>query len=422
MTTSDSSPKLAVAPDQRLGSFGSFGGQYVPEVLMSALAELEAAYEEARSDPAFQRELGRLEKSYSGRPTPLYAAERLTAERGRAPILLKREDLAHTGAHKINNALGQALLAVRMGKKRIIAETGAGQHGVAAATVCARFGLDCVVYMGEEDVARQSLNVLRMRLLGAQVVPVASGSRTLKDAINEAMRDWVTNVDSSYYMLGSVVGPHPYPGMVRDFQSVIGREARQQCLEQLGRLPGQVVACVGGGSNAAGMFYPFLRDTAVRLVGVEAGGRGEGLGQHAATLVRGQPGVLHGARSFVLQDEDGQIATTHSISAGLDYPGVGPEHAFLHTSGRAQYVTADDRQALEAFELLSRLEGIIPAMESAHAVAVACELSARAEADDLVLVNLSGRGDKDLDIYSEATRSRNGPGHAPHSRPLGMVP
>lgn len=408
--------------ERNSGRFGPFGGQYVPEVLMSALSELEAAYEAACIDAGFQRDLSRLERSYVGRPTPLYLAERLTAERGRAPIVLKREDLAHTGAHKINNALGQALLALRMGKRRVIAETGAGQHGVAAATVCARFGLECVVYMGEEDVARQSLNVLRMRLLGARVVPVTAGSKTLKDAINEAMRDWVTNVDSSYYMLGSVVGPHPYPGMVRDFQSVIGREARGQCLEIFGRLPSHVVACVGGGSNAMGIFHPFVQDQEVQLVGVEAGGRGEGLGDHAATLVRGEPGVLHGAKSFVLQDADGQIASTHSVSAGLDYPGVGPEHAYLHVTGRARYVAAGDRQALEAFELLSRLEGIVPAMESAHAVAVACEVSAQSGPEELVLVNLSGRGDKDLGIYAEATETPGVRGQPVPSRSLGLVP
>ncbi len=402
-------------PPQR-GRFGPFGGQYVPEVLMSALAELEEAYDAAMKDPAFGAELTRLERSYVGRPTPLYPAERLTEAVGRGPILLKREDLAHTGAHKINNALGQALLAVRMGKRRIVAETGAGQHGVAAATVCARFGLECVVYMGEEDVARQSINVHRMRLLGARVVPVASGSRTLKDAINEAMRDWVTNVDTSYYMIGSVVGPHPYPIMVRDFQSVIGREARAQCLESYGRLPDYVVACVGGGSNAMGIFHSFIQDAEVGLIGVEAGGRGERLGENAASLVHGEPGVLHGAMSYVLQDEDGQIASTHSISAGLDYPGVGPEHAHLHATGRARYLVADDRRALEAFELLSQLEGIVPAMESAHAVAIACELSARSSPEELILVNLSGRGDKDLDIYLGAT------GRLERSTPPGMAP
>ncbi len=422
MATLDSSLRTTGEAEGIQGRFGPFGGRYVPEVLMGALTELEVAYQDARNDSTFHEELARLERSFSGRPTPIYEAERLTSERGRAPILLKREDLAHTGAHKINNALGQALLAVRMGKKRIIAETGAGQHGVAAATVCARFGLQCVVYMGAEDVERQSLNVLRMKLLGAEVVPVASGSRTLKDAINEAMRDWVTNADTTFYMLGSVVGPHPYPSMVRDFQSVIGIEARQQCLDRFGRLPSHVVACVGGGSNAAGIFHPFIQDSDVRLIGVEAGGKGEGLGQHAATIVRGQPGVLHGARSYVLQDENGQIANTHSVSAGLDYPGVGPEHAYLHATGRARYVTADDRQALEAFELLSRLEGIIPAMESSHAVAIGCEISAMADHDDLVLVNLSGRGDKDLDIYAEATSPRDVKSGSSQGRRLGMIP
>lgn len=389
---------------ERLGNgrFGPFGGQYVPEVLMPALAELVDAYEAARGDAGFWEEMAGLGRSYVGRPTPLYPAERLSAQVGRALLLLKREDLAHTGAHKINNALGQALLAVRMGKKRVIAETGAGQHGVAAATVCARFGLQCVVYMGEEDVERQSINVLRMRLLGAEVVSVRSGSRTLKDAINEAIRDWVTNVDSTYYMIGSVVGPHPYPTMVRDFQSVIGTEARAQCLEGYGRLPNHVVACVGGGSNAIGIFHAFVGDHGVGLVGVEAGGRGDGLGDNAATIVHGEPGVLHGARSFLLQDENGQVASTHSVSAGLDYPGVGPEHAYLHSVGRARYVVADDREAVEAYERLSRTEGIIPALESAHAVAVACELSARSNPDELILVNLSGRGDKDLGIYSKS--------------------
>ena len=420
--THNSEPRIQNAA----GRFGPFGGQYVPEVLMSALSELEAAYEDAQCDDAFRRELTRLESCYTGRPTPLYPAERLTRERGRALILLKREDLAHTGAHKINNAVGQALLAVRMGKRRIIAETGAGQHGVAAATVCARFGLQCVVYMGEEDVERQSLNVLRMKLLGAQVVSVASGSRTLKDAINEAMRDWVSNVDSSYYMIGSVVGPHPYPTIVRDFQAVIGREARKQCLEAYGKLPTHVVACVGGGSNAMGIFHPFVEDTDVELVGVEAGGRGDGLGEHAATIVHGAPGVLHGAKSYLLQDEAGQIASTHSVSAGLDYPGVGPEHAYLHATGRARYVAASDTDAVEAFELLSRTEGIIPALESSHAVALGCRISAEAQPNDLVIVNLSGRGDKDLGIYEEVTGMRKeSNGHAKHghngSRPFRVV-
>jgi len=391
-------------PTGDLGRFGPFGGRYVPEVLMSALAELEAAYTAACSDESFWRELSRLERDYVGRPTPLYPAERLTADRGGGKILLKREDLAHTGAHKINNAVGQALLAVRMGKRRIIAETGAGQHGVAVATVCARFGLECVIYMGEEDMARQSINALRMRLLGARVEPVSSGSKTLKDAINEGIRDWVTNVDSSFYMMGSVVGPHPYPTIVRDFQSVIGREARAQCLDDYGRLPAQIVACVGGGSNAMGIFYPFLEDQGVRLVGVEAGGRGAGPGENAASIAYGRPGVLHGAKSLLLQDNDGQVLSTHSISAGLDYPGVGPEHAYLHATGRAHYVVASDQQALEAFELLSRTEGIIPAMESAHAVAIGLEISSRSAPDDLILINLSGRGDKDLGIYAEAHR------------------
>lgn len=396
---------MVTEPDTpRSGRFGPFGGQFVPEVLMPALRQLSDAYEAAQVDPSFQMELVKLGKSYVGRPTPLYPAERLTRESGKALILLKREDLAHTGAHKINNALGQGLLALRMDKKRIIAETGAGQHGVAAATVCARFGLECVVYMGEEDVRRQAINVLRMRLLGAQVVPVTSGSRTLKDAINEAIRDWVTNVDSTHYMIGSVVGPHPYPIMVRDFQAVIGREARAQCLESYNRLPTHVVACVGGGSNAMGIFHPFQMDEGVALVGVEAGGRGQGLGENAASIVYGRSGVLHGAMSLLLQDDDGQISSTHSVSAGLDYPGVGPEHAYLHSIGRAQYIAVGDDQALDAFELLSKTEGIIPALESAHAVAASCELSARSSSEDLILVNLSGRGDKDLDIYSQSGR------------------
>ncbi len=409
------------APDRK-GLFGGFGGQFVPEVLMSALMKLERAYEEARQDTAFREELSRLERCFSGRPTPIYPAERLTAALGRGLILLKREDLAHTGAHKINNALGQALLAVRMGKHRVIAETGAGQHGVAAATVCARFGLQAVVYMGQEDIARQAINVQRMKLLGAEVVPVNSGTRTLKDAINEAMRDWVTNVDSSYYMIGSVVGPHPYPTMVRDFQSVIGLEARAQCIESFGRLPDMVVACVGGGSNAMGIFHPFIQDAGVRLVGVEAGGRGSGLGDHAATICRGEVGVLHGAKSYLLQNADGQVATTHSVSAGLDYPGVGPEHSHLHAIGRAEYCSASDQEALYAFEQLSLLEGITPAMESSHAVAAACALSRAASPDELILVNLSGRGDKDLGIYAEARAGRAGTQREPRRQTLGMVP
>lgn len=406
MATTDSRPARETGAPGR-GRFGPFGGQYAPEVLMSSLEELDRAYEEARGDRAFLDELSRLERDYVGRPTPLYPADQLTARCGGGRILLKREDLAHTGAHKINNALGQALLAARMGKTRVIAETGAGQHGVAAATVCARLGLECHVYMGEEDIERQTLNLLRMRLLGATVVPVASGSRTLKDAINEAIRDWVTNVDTTYYMIGSVVGPHPYPTMVRDFQSVIGREARQQCLEQFGRLPDHVVACVGGGSNAMGIFHSFVQDEAVRLVGVEAGGKGHGPSENAATIKYGTLGVLHGACSLVLQDENGQVASTHSISAGLDYPGVGPEHAYLHSIGRAEYVEASDREALDAFELLSRTEGIIPAMESAHAVAAAVQIAARSKREELILVNLSGRGDKDLGIYAQATEGES---------------
>jgi len=385
------------------GRFGEFGGQFVPETLMPALEELEAAYERLRRDPGFLHELAVLERDYSGRPTPLYHARRLSERAGGAQIYLKREDLAHTGAHKINNALGQGLLARHMGKPRIIAETGAGQHGVATATVCAMLGLECVVYMGEEDVRRQALNVQRMRLLGSEVRPVAAGSRTLKDAINEAIRDWVTNVATTYYLIGSAVGPHPYPRMVRDFQSVIGREARAQMLERLGRLPDVVVACVGGGSNAIGMFYPFIEDEEVRLLGVEAGGRGSGPREHAATLAYGRVGVLHGARSYVLQDEDGQITETHSISAGLDYPGVGPEHSYLKSIGRAEYVTCPDDEALRAFQLLCETEGIIPALESAHAVARAVSVASTLPDDAIVLVCLSGRGDKDLDIYLRAT-------------------
>jgi tryptophan synthase beta subunit len=369
---------------------------------MPAHARLAAAYEEARADPAFQEELSSLLRHYVGRPTPLYHARKLTEAAGGAQIYLKREDLAHTGAHKINNALGQGLLARRMGKRRIIAETGAGQHGVATATVCAMLGLNCIVYMGEIDVARQSLNVFRMKLLGAEVRPVRSGSRTLKDAINEAIRDWVTNVETTYYLIGSVVGAHPYPTIVRDFQSVIGREARAQCLEQAGRLPTAVVACVGGGSNAMGIFHPFLDDRDVRLIGVEAAGHGLETGRHAATLTAGRPGVLHGARSYLLQDEHGQVLEAHSISAGLDYPGVGPEHAYLKDAGRAQYVAVTDGQAMEGFQLLCRTEGIIPALEPAHAIYAAVELARSMSPDDLVLVNLSGRGDKDMGTVAGA--------------------
>ena len=394
----------AALPDDR-GRFGTFGGQYVPETLMPALAELERAYRQAQQDEGFRRELEPLLREYAGRPTPLYFARRLTERSGGARIYLKREDLAHTGAHKINNALGQGLLARRIGKARVIAETGAGQHGVAAATVCAMLGLECVVYMGAEDIQRQALNVFRMRLLGAEVRPVASGSRTLKDAINEAIRDWVTNVESTHYLLGSVVGPHPYPMLVRDFQSVIGREAREQMLEAEGRLPDYAVACVGGGSNAIGLFHPFYADESVRFVGAEAAGRGLSTGAHAASLAAGRPGVLHGASSYLLQDAAGQVVETHSISAGLDYPGVGPEHAFYKDSGRAQYVAVTDQQALEGFTLLCQTEGIIPALESAHAVYQAAELAGTLPRDAIVLVCLSGRGDKDIDIVARALGS-----------------
>ena len=386
------------------GHFGEFGGTFVPETLMPALAELQAAYAEAQAAPEFGRELDGLLRTYVGRPTPLTYAARLSAHvsggRPGPKVYLKREDLAHTGAHKINAALAQALLARRMGKRRIVAETGAGQHGVATATACAQLGLDCVVYMGSEDVRRQSLNVFRMKLLGADVRAVDAGSRTLKDAINEAIRDWVTNVRSTYYLLGSVVGPHPYPAMVRDFQSVIGREARAQMLEAEGRLPTVAVACVGGGSNAMGLFAPLLDDP-VRLVGVEAAGEGLA-GRHAATLVAGRPGVLHGARSYLLQDEWGQVLEAHSISAGLDYPGVGPEHAWLKVSERAEYVAVTDTEALAAFQLLCQTEGIIPALESSHAIAQLSKLCPQLATDDLVVVNLSGRGDKDMGTVAAA--------------------
>jgi tryptophan synthase beta chain len=382
------------------GHFGPYGGRYVPEVLMAPLEELETAYLAARQDPAFQAELDGLLRTYAGRPTPLYFAQRLTGQLGGARIWLKREDLLHTGAHKINNCLGQALLARRMGKRRIIAETGAGQHGVATATVCALMGFECVVYMGEEDMRRQRLNVFRMRMLGAKVVAVTSGSRTLKDAISEAMRDWVTNVGDTHYLLGSVLGSHPYPMMVRDFHKVIGEEARRQILEAEGRLPDTIFACVGGGSNAIGIFHAFLDDRAVRLVGIEAGGRGEAIGEHAARYRGGAPGVLQGAYSVVLQDADGQIALTHSVSAGLDYAMIGPEHAWLHDQNRAEYTAASDAEALAAARLLSRTEGIIPALESAHAVAEAVRRAPSA-AGAIFLVNVSGRGDKDIDIYRE---------------------
>ena len=391
-----------VFPDAR-GRFGDFGGKFVPESLMSALDELEQAYQAASNDPDFARTLAEQERTYTGRPTPLYFADRLSRRAG-ARVYLKREDLAHTGAHKINNALGQGLLAQRMGKRRIIAETGAGQHGVATATVCAKLGLECIVYMGEEDIRRQSLNVFRMKLLGAEVRPVSSGSRTLKDAINEAIRDWVTNVETTHYLIGSAVGPHPYPRIVRDFQSVIGRETKAQAREAEGRLPDVVVACVGGGSNAIGMFYPFAGDTSVRLIGVEAGGSGVASGKHSATLVAGRPGVLHGALSYLLQDAHGQVIETHSISAGLDYPGVGPEHSYLKATGRAAYVSCDDDAALRAFQTLSQEEGIIPALESSHAVAHVLAMSERGELqpDQFVVINLSGRGDKDINTVAAA--------------------
>ena len=382
-------------PDAQ-GHFGRYGGKFVPETLMHPLEELEQAYLKAKVDPTFQAELNRLFHEYSGRPTPLFCAERLTQRLGGAKIYLKREDLNHTGAHKINNCLGQALLAKRMGKKRIIAETGAGQHGVATATVCALLNLECEVYMGEEDMRRQELNVFRMRLLGAKVHKVTSGSKTLKDAINEAIRDWVTNVRHTYYLLGSVLSSHPYPMMVRDFQAVIGREARAQILKKEGRLPDTLVACVGGGSNSIGLFYAFLKETTVTMVGVEAGGRGQQLGEHAARFNGGKPGILQGTYSYVLQTQEGQIATTHSVSAGLDYASVGPEHAYLHDVGRIRYSSVDDEEALEAFHLLSRTEGIIPALESAHAVAEAVRLAPTLSCNHLMIVNLSGRGDKDV--------------------------
>lgn len=396
-------PATITLPDAR-GRFGEFGGAYAPETLMPALDELKDAYAGARRDPAFGTTFDQLLRDYVGRATPLYFAEALTAHAGGARIFLKREDLAHTGAHKINNALGQGLLARRMGKKRIIAETGAGQHGVATATVCAKLGMECIVYMGEVDIARQAPNVARMRLLGAEVRPVSSGSRTLKDATNEAIRDWVTNVRDTFYIIGSVVGMHPYPMLVRDFQSVIGRETRVQAQEpdQIGRLPDAVVACVGGGSNAIGIFYPFLQDDGVELIGVEAAGHGVASGQHAATLSAGRIGVLHGSKSYLLQDEAGQVIEAHSISAGLDYPGVGPEHAYLKDSGRATYVAVTDDEALEGLQLLCRTEGIIPALETAHAVYHAVKVAAARPADQAIVICLSGRGDKDLNTVIDA--------------------
>ena len=382
------------------GRFGAYGGRYVPETLMAALEELEHAYAAAQADASFQVELNDLLTNFAGRPTPLYFAKRLTESLGGAKIYLKREDLLHTGAHKINNALGQGLLARRMGKRRIIAETGAGQHGVATATVCALLGMECIIYMGEEDMRRQELNVLRMRLLGSEVRGVASGSKTLKDAVNEALRDWVTNVRDTYYILGSALGPHPYPTMVRDFNRVIGIEMREQILQKEGRLPTAILACVGGGSNAIGAFHQFLGDTNVRLIGVEAGGRGKALGDHAARFEGGVPGVLQGTYSYVLQDEDGQVSLTHSVSAGLDYATVGPEHAALHDCGRAEYVSADDAHVMEAVVTLARTEGILPALESAHAVAECLRIAPGMVAHDILIVNLSGRGDKDMGIIA----------------------
>ena len=387
-------------PDKR-GYFGGYGGRFVPETLVPVLDELVEAYNKVKTDAAFWNEFNQLSRDYSGRPTPLYSAEGLSQHCGGARILLKREDLAHTGAHKINNALGQGLLARRMGKHRIIAETGAGQHGVATAAVCAKLRLECIIYMGEEDIRRQSLNVFRMKLMGAEVRPVSSGSKTLKAAINEAIRDWVTHPRETHYLLGSVVGPHPYPMIVRDFQSIIGREAREQALEKLGRLPNYIIACVGGGSNAIGIFYPFLKDKDVKLIGVEAAGRGINSGEHAAPLVAGKVGVLHGAKSYLLQDKNGQIRETHSVSAGLDYPGVGPEHSYLKDIGRVEYIAINDKEALGGFQLLCRTEGITPALEPAHAIAHTAKIAGSLDNEKVIVVNLSGRGDKDMDIVVE---------------------
>lgn len=385
----------AAVPDAA-GRFGEFGRRFVPETLMQALEELTAAYARAKTDAEFQHELGSLLRHYVGRPSPLYFAERLTQHCGGARIFLKREDLNHTGAHKINNALGQALLTVRMGKRRVIAETGAGQHGVATATACARFGLECVVYMGEEDIRRQKLNVFNMRTMGAEVRSVTSGSRTLRDAINEAMRDWMASVRTTHYIIGSVVGPHPFPMLVRDFQSVIGRETRQQCLEQFGHLPDEIVACVGGGSNSAGMFYPFIEDENVKLTGIEPGGRSKRPGDHACTLSYGVKGVLHGSYSYVLQDADGQTLDVHSVSAGLDYPGVGPEHSYWKDTGRVTYTPVTDAEALAAFDTLAKLEGILPALESSHAIAHVLKTASQRSKEDVIVICLSGRGDKDV--------------------------
>ena len=397
----------ATQPEHFSGYFGQFGGKFVPETLMPALEELETAYYETLNDHAFWDEFDSLSRSYSGRPTALYHAKRLSELCGGAQILLKREDMAHTGAHKINNALGQGLLAARMGKKRIVAETGAGQHGVATASVCSMLGINCVVYMGEEDIHRQALNVFRMKLCGAEVHPVSSGSRTLKDAINEAIRDWVTNVETTHYLIGSVVGPHPYPLLVRTFQSVIGIEARQQVMAAYNRLPDYIVACVGGGSNAIGIFHPFVNDRTVRFIGVEAAGRGLESGKHAATLLAGKPGVLHGAKSYLLQDTAGQVQETHSISAGLDYPGVGPEHSYYKDTKRAEYVAVNDTEALEGFHLLCKTEGIVPALESSHALFYATKLAATLDKDKIIMVNLSGRGDKDMDIIMNSSGEKS---------------
>jgi len=394
LTTNDLAA-LKQLPDDK-GHFGPYGGRFVSETLMGALQELEALYNKLSVDPDFQAEFDRDLAHYVGRPSPLYFAERLTREVGGAKIYLKREDLNHTGAHKVNNTIGQALLAKHMGKPRIIAETGAGQHGVASATVAARLGLECKVYMGIDDVRRQSLNVYRMKLLGAEVVAVESGTRTLKDAMNEAMRDWVTNVDNTFYIIGTAAGPHPYPKLVRDFQSVIGREAREQCLAQEGRLPDVLIACVGGGSNAIGLFHPFIEDAGVRMIGVEAGGHGIDTGEHAAPLCAGRPGVLHGNRTYLMEDDAGQILGTHSVSAGLDYPGVGPEHAWLKDTGRAEYASVTDEEALTAFRMLTQVEGIMPALESSHAIAHAVKVAKEMDKDQIIVVNLSGRGDKDI--------------------------
>lgn len=400
MPTNNDLAKLKQLPDAT-GHFGPYGGRFVSETLVSALQELEQTYEKLWRDPAFQAEFDRDLAHYVGRPSPLYYAERLTQYAGGAKIFLKREDLNHTGAHKVNNTIGQALLAKHTGKPRIIAETGAGQHGVASATVAARLGLECQVYMGIDDVERQKLNVYRMKLLGAEVIAVKSGTRTLKDAMNEAMRDWVTNVDNTFYIIGTAAGPHPYPKLVRDFQAIIGREARAQCLEQTGRLPDALVACVGGGSNAIGLFHPFIEDEGVRMIGVEAGGDGVETGRHAAPLTVGRPGVLHGNRTYLMADEGGQIQGTHSVSAGLDYPGVGPEHAWLKDCGRAEYTAATDEEAMEAFRLLTRIEGIMPALESSHAVAHAIKLAKEMDKDQTIVVNLSGRGDKDIHTVAQ---------------------